>query len=901
MAARPLLLDLGCRNESICRSCLVSLVRRPKAASAATSWVGGARYISHTAERRARTRSRTNGGESTATTTTRAKKSAFERPTQTEAVQQQQLGDLSEAAGSRGQNVEGESNNFSVRFFEQEGSKLTEIPDDGSYEQGLGGVDASVLRNSFEQMKRVAGSKGEREALDEVLGAMGSNWGQMRTKDDVERAMQRMEKYGASIDAEIEATLAELPEEIRDGVAERFGPLLSRPKFGTRPMSVPSSSSSSSSSVPTHTRFPPPPQIPTQPYTANQRKKISRLNSAMQRVAREMRLPAGLTDRHVSTVYRAYHAARLSLASNWAIVPLPAWDLLWSIFAADESVNAHRLTHVSLLARDMGDARVPLSPAQQLLTIEAIFVEGWEGKALESWKRCMPSLGAGSAETFRDFWELGVRMSCRVGDMDQAQRCVDRLVGAHSDPRILMPVIRTWSERGTARDHDRAWLAYRRMRDLLGRSMKLADYDQVVSYFLTTNQTDNALHAFVDMMSDGQVDLRKQKYLPSVVANKFFVGKWLKRLIGAGDLDGAYSVVDFMRRKGVEASPIHLNGLVGAWQRSGTAASMDKAERLAWDMIGARIDFVRSRKEKGVTAAATAAVPKKKNKDDVAPFPRATLETFSLLAENYRLRGLHDRMVELWDSFRDAEISPDAFMMNQLLESYIQAGQAKEARALYDSLVSDRGIVPDPYTFSALWKTLDINRLHHVPSGALADEAVAARSLFAEAARFRSIFSTATTSEDGQGSGDGSGGVGTVMDGQLGRKILHTFRRIGDNAGFLVALTSLRQLFGFMPSEALVLELTMGTTRLSWDSPPQRRRLIAAKRQLDSDLLAHVDGDASRLGDETTRSNVLYEYLQRRYWPSDGADNHAKVVFLETAREMGVYQALVAKGKGGEV
>jgi hypothetical protein len=740
---------------------------------------------------------------------------------------------------------------YSVRFFEQAGNQRVELEDDGSFEQSLSGMDASALKTIFSEMKSILGTQQEKDALDEVISQMGGIWDRMRTTDDVGAVVSNMEEYDAKLDAQIESTLEELPEELRESLRERFAALVPRHK----------------ALAPRETT----PQIPLEHWTLNQRKKIARLNTQIRRVTHELRTGGKLTDKSVVAVYRAYHTARLSLASAWAHVPIAVWDFLWDVFSADESINVHRLSHISSLARDMSEAKVILNPAQQLLTIEAVFVDGWESKAIDNWKRCMSSLGDGGADTFQSFWELGVRMYCRTGDLDQAQRAVDKLLQQNSDPRILMPIIRTRSERGTAEDQESAWLAYRRMRELLGQSITLSDYDQVISYFLTANQTENALYAFVDMMSDGQIDLKKQKSMPSVVANKFFLGKWLKRLIGAGDLDGAHNVIEFMREKGVQAAPIHVNGLIGAWHRSGGAENADKAEALAWKLIEMRIKFVAARKAgKGSSFLNSVMVP--------APYPRATLETFSVLAENYRVRGLHDQMGGLWDAFKEAEISPDAFMMNQLLESHIQAGQPGLAVDLYESLVQDRGVSPDSYTFSALWKTLGVNRLHIVSEDNRWEEVGATRRLFSETVKFRALF---------QPSG---------MDGQLARKILHSFRRVKDIAGFLVALTSLKQLFGFLPSETLVMEMMLGTMKLSLDNTAQRRRLMLAKRSMDEELMAWANHDAAKLEGER-RGVALYEYLQNKMWPEVGSADASKV-FIDASKEMGVYEALVPKKNG---
>ena len=732
-----------------------------------------------------------------------------------------------------------------MRFFEQNDNKRTELSGEEAFGDSLNELDTSGLKDALLEIKDDIGGIDEKAAFQEVVDQLGSEWQKMKTADDLERIITKLDAYTAAIDQEIDKTGADLPKELLEKLDSELPGLPGLGSLGSR------------------VTFP---QIPEKPWTINQRKKIARLNSILSRVARDHRRNLKLTTKTVQGVYKAYHSARLSLAHGWSHVPLEVWDLLWKIFSVPETVNIHRLSHIALLARDMSEARVTLSPAQQLLTIEAVFVDGWESKAIENWKRCMGTLGDENAETFQEFWELGVRMYCRVGDLDQAQRAISKLIHKQSDPRILMPFIRTCSELGTEEGKEKAWAAYRQLRELLGEHMKLADYDQVISYFLTTHQTENGLYAFVDMMSDGKIDLKKQKHLPSVVANKFFFGKWLKRLIGAGDLNGAHSVVEFMGQKGIEPAPVQLNGLIAAWQRAGGAEDLEKADQMAWGMIDTRIEFVKARKE-----AETSQDPLGKD-DAKTGLPRATLETFSLLAENYRLRDLHDRILMLWDAFREAEMRADSFVINQLLESYVQAGQSQQALDLYQTLVIEKGVEPDPFTFSALWKTLSINRLH-TSAGPVAGQVEQTRKMFAETIKFPKIFEP-----------DG-------IDGQLARKILHTFRRVKDNVGLVVALTTLREGFRFLPPETLILEMVLDTTKLSWDSPAHRRRLMTAKRNLDRSLAASADGDVSGLENER-RAQALFEYLQRQYWPTEGDEAYKASLFKEAAAQMGVYDLL---------
>lgn len=615
------------------------------------------------------------------------------------------------------------------------------------------------------------------------------------------------------------------------------------------------------------------PEINEKPFKKeSQRRLVRRLNSALQRADKSRQRGGSANKKDLLPLWRAYMVSRQTLALSWDSVPRPVWDLLWKLFSYEHPVNnPNRLSHVASLAKDMSSANVSLLPSQQVLTIESLFVESWESEAVKNWKRCLPTLGVEESSAFREFWELGVRMFCAVGDLDQANRAVERLLSTGSDPRILMPLIRAYSEKKTEEDHAQSWEAYRRLRGLLGSKMTLEDFDQVISYFLGSNQVESGLRAFVDMMTSGRRELKKSSRLPLTIGNKFFFGKWLKRLIGAGELDGAHSVIMFMLKKHVQPAPIQVNGLIGAWQRSGGSEDLEKADTIAWKMIESRLDFVRERRGETVERDDDS----KEHKARQTPYPRATLETFSLMAENYRLRQLHEPMTRLWEAFNRVEIAHDAFMMNQLLESYLQYGQVAQGTDLYKTLVSQGSVNPNPHTFMVLFKMLAVNR-GHVNPDQLLDETDNARSTFAEMMKFVGIWE------------------GGAIDGQLARKILHTFRRLKDDHGFLVALAALRNKFGYMPPEMIVLEMAVGTTNLAWDTPRARQRLRTEKRRMDQDIMRTWGGESTMSNEE--RMAELYEYLIRLYTPvrdaeMEGVFDDAKLL-QAAAQQMGAHDVI---------
>ncbi|KAK3299007.1 uncharacterized protein B0H64DRAFT_354723 [Chaetomium fimeti] len=625
-------------------------------------------------------------------------------------------------------------------------------------------------------------------------------------------------------------------------------------------------------------------------FTGPRQRHVTNLNTFL---ARNDVVKGGIPrDRDVAECWKYYSAARRSLASAWQNVPQEVWNYLWMILSwKGEGVqNPNRMQHVYILAKDMQAAGVPLRDSQQLLAMEAMFIDGWQEEAIEVWKKGVVTLGS-KPETFKDYWELGVRMCSLHGDTERAQKAADTLLkSSHPpNPRILLPITRALAaKKATA---DQAWESYTNMRTLLGETMTIEDYDEVIAMFLTSDCVEYALQAFVDMMFSRAIDIRGKTRLPLRVANHFFIGKWLKRLIGAGDLEGAYKVVVYVQSRGITPSPIQVNGLIAAWLRSGSAENVEKADALAWDMIHARLDFVKLRQRQDVVGSHEADGTSVTQKADAEPgfiyYPtRATAETFSIIAENYCSRGLHDRLQKLFDVLEQAQIGPDSFLMNQIIRSYSLHGEAAEAVNLYHVMTEEQHIRPDGHTFLTLFNSLSVNRLIQRDPILTKQDIATARRFFRDMIRAEWTFDSPDTLV------------------QLPRTVLFSMLKAKDFRGMIVAARAMRELFAFHPTEALLIEMATGAGSLQVKTKRNMQRLVGGRHTIGILMKKHRTEliQAGHPGVEMTEEeqvNELHDVLEKlvlhKAGALDMAPEEVRPLLEEAAEEMGVYDIVFKK------
>lgn len=670
-------------------------------------------------------------------------------------------------------------------------------------------------------------------------------------------------------------------------------------------------------------------------------KALSHLNKSIERCTNLLRRNQ-LDDKHISKIWSHFVQARPVVSDPQRLVPENAWNDLWAIFSWESDRNPRRMAHILSLCQTMVTHGAQLSDEQQLLQIEAAFSEGYTKVAVENWKRLCPTLGGGHSSAMA-FWELGVRLWSQYGNIERAERACQAVLDRAStstpaDSRVLLYLIRAYATTSDLADAEKGFRLYRRMRDLaaeLDKPMEIEDYDDVISIFLATGHTDYAMYAFTDMIYSGTVNLYGNKKLPSSVRNTFFYGKWLKRLIGARDLDGAYKVLVYMQGQGVMAAPVQVNGLIGAWFRSRTAENRKKAELLAWSMIHARKAFVElRRRERSIEWPITLYDGRPNNsehKDDDLDYtmvPRATVETFILLAENYRERGLFRRLEELFVAYKECELGGDAMMMNELIMAAVAQGDAEKAQELYHLMVHEHGILPNTDTYAVLFKSLPVNtlrgrQLQQISPQRTVESKRQARAFFRDMISSTGLYLEKRRTRHGE-----------LSEEQV-KLILHSFRKCADWAGVIVALVCLRDLMRFRITRNVLLEMIAeyeGIDRPSARSTKllllttmklqtmiermqrrRRRRLRDEGQSEDTGAGAGevIEAEAAKSPSGLKDPHVLYDILLEYYYKKAQVDYRATENLAEvfrTAQEamgaddiMAAHEEPAVEGEEGEV
>lgn len=560
-------------------------------------------------------------------------------------------------------------------------------------------------------------------------------------------------------------------------------------------------------------------------------------------------------------VWKSYRRCKQVMPGFVGALPPNVLDIVWESQATAQLSKATRSTHLQTLAEDARSVDRPLATPQILSYIDALHQGGATTQALEQWESYQAELSQ-KKEDLEEYWMQGVRLFAAESNPQRAQDIALAFLAndRSRQPRVLIPVIIAWARMPGKDAEVKAWALYLQLKTMLGPDMTMEDYDQISIGLLTAGRLDTAVAIFKDMMVTGQdpandstalyqaalglagnlhassideravnkVSLSALTMLPRRFQNRFFYASWMKKLIGMGEVDSAALVIELMYERGVRPDAKHLNGLIAAWLRDGSASARDKAERLAWSMIQHRIDAAWKRFQPAEPTprvqvkhdeAESTRIPKFMKRE----VPHAGIETFSILLLHYTRRGDDDMVKYLVKCLGDAHIQPNSYFMNHLLYAELRKQNIRSLWAKFKMMSTS--VRPDLETYACLW---DCAKLQYDRGRTAFDSGFpSARELYGNMAQWYSQLSPRTqrtTAEE--------------FSKELYDQIVRCFCLSKDLAGTLVALQSMRAVFGFAPDDTTARMIVLQVARLAGvpaGTPKHRlRRLSSTPRSKES-------------------------------------------------------------------
>ncbi|KAF7949862.1 uncharacterized protein EAE97_003371 [Botrytis byssoidea] len=560
--------------------------------------------------------------------------------------------------------------------------------------------------------------------------------------------------------------------------------------------------------------------IPEKSYPVSARPHLKVLNSTLQKIDHHYgRSNFQMNENLMHKLWKQYILCRKTILSDPGEVSPETWKLLWGYISLPDPTNLDRMAHVRRLGLDMQKAGLHLGGPTLLLYIEAVFVEGDPRTAIDLWKSAWQTFS--KDESLLDqYLELGTRMFAENGNIDEARKAASIVIQRSNNPlsaRILIHTIQGCLASTIKNRTLEAWNVYLDFRKHMKSNMEMEDYDVISGLFMRAGKHHEALAVFKDMMLSkdptalryDSLTTRDYEEFPSMLNNKYFFGKWMKKLIGNGDLDEASRVLDLMRDFGICPDAKFTNGLMGAWFRTGKLKNRKLAEEMGWSMIAARLDFVKARDQgvKVLLPPLTAVKGTNKREYKLASFnlhPPATIETFAILMDHYVKGQKHEQLLDLYTTLGKAKIPANTYFMNTAIKA--ESKSSLDTKEMYYTFVSD-GVKPNIETFSQLWHSLKQRNMQRHRRHTFFTPA----ELFAEMMRWRHELKAELRKDD--------------LPKDLYNSIILNFGLVDDQPGTAVALRAMQKYFGTYPTDDTARNIVLQITAIGATTGPALRRL----------------------------------------------------------------------------
>ena len=562
------------------------------------------------------------------------------------------------------------------------------------------------------------------------------------------------------------------------------------------------------------------------------------------------KLPSPLENRDVrKKLWQAYARCKAFLPPFLHLIPDRAWEVLFVSQEIGLSNGDPHWAQLVTLTEDKLKAGKELNKYERMLYVWALHNEGRHEDSVFQWQGLKTQLGDDEEAT--DGYELlGVQLFASEGDPEKAEKISSSFLrkGPQKESRILIPIIEAWAQRGDDLGFKHAWVLYLQLKERLGDNITMDDYDNVTLSFLNSGRADLGLAVFKDMMLTGQKsdqgsielyskslgfmnkidpsaitveDLNKIALtglitLPKRFQNKFFFGKWISKLLSIGASDAAASVIELMYERGVRPDSKHLNGIIGAWLRSGTDRNREKAAQMAWAMVYERIDLVKKRQKAdkdetpNVPDFQPPSIPVHLRRT-VAP---ATIETMCLLLQHYTRRSQDTNVQLVLDALSATEMEPNTYFINHLMYLDLRHGRHGAAFTKYKKMFGWQ--IPNLDTFICLW---DCEKAHidDLAVGNRREEFPNPRELMSEMMNWISLLSMKANPSERKL-------VQQEFHKGIYDQIFRCMCQSSDLEGAIVAAYAMKETFGYYPDEANARMVSLQVVRMSVGEEEARRR-----------------------------------------------------------------------------
>jgi hypothetical protein len=541
-------------------------------------------------------------------------------------------------------------------------------------------------------------------------------------------------------------------------------------------------------------------------------------------------------------LWRAYKMAKHADSTLLSRISDLSWDILWTMQSIESSNNRNRKEHMEELYRDMRSVKKLPRAMHGVQFLEKLFLSGEENLALKIWEEGH-SL---SPEEMRqehkpEHLEMGAKLYALAGHPDQARNIMDELFHFYPDwnTSVMMAVFRAHTSSDSEKHHDTANNIYIMMKERMGATAMLEDYDAWLVGFMEARHLRYAKQVLQDMVKDGYLatsgttervgELLKRLHmlyrlgtdissmtsialdaisvLPSAYHGHLF-GDWMKSAVVQKAPEAAAQILDVMFKRGYKPETFHFNMLLKALIRTKEDTNVLKAENIGWRMI----DEARIAHKKELKLDITAEQLSNRQHhhsqlgNQTTPnLPSANITTFALIMQHHAKSLQWEHVDYLSRRLKETSIIPNATIMNVLIDNKCRQGAYAEAWSIYTRLTSpsdnsDTGVFPNGATFRFLWKTLRL---------ALGDHATrddpdlpSPRELLKETVEWWNLCRSRYDADRFKQ------GLAAADHGAITALIMHCFSYTQDVAGSLVALHVLRQKFDIFPTNRVADILT---------------------------------------------------------------------------------------------